>query len=90
VGEDGISVERLLGNLEGQQRGILDSLARIEQNQRDHMQRTDDAMDDQIKRLSALEVAQAEDKGRWKLLAGLSTIAGFGGAGAKHILEKFL
>jgi hypothetical protein len=89
-GEEGISVERIVGLLEGQLQGIRDSQIRMEANLKDHMDREELVLSDHSARLGKLEVGQAENKGNFKVLAAVASAASVGGASVKHLIEKIL
>ena len=76
-------MERMVGQLQGQLEGVLNSLSRIERDLESNTRSTQ-ALADTVSTL------KTEAKIGWKLLTGIAAATSVGGASVKHMLEKLL
>ena len=76
-------MERMVGQLQGQLEGVLNSLNRIERDLDANTNATRDLAD-------TVATLKTEAKIGWKLLAGIAAATSFGGASVKHLLERIL
>jgi hypothetical protein len=77
------SMERFLGELQGQMSGVREALIRIESAQVEANRRMETIALDHSR-------LKTEAKIGWKLLTGIAAATSVGGASVKHFLEKIL